>query len=927
MQACLTTERSRSRSPPGLMAPRAKAMAPSQRRSLSAYLCEGPASKKASASRLGNTPSPNRMPSDEETQPDTPVKLSRGFEESFGTISGSLIQDLLISPKVATPSEVSPVDFRGQGGGNDLPENWEEPDENPSELTNMIEGCQMSDEEKQNQQEELCSTAAEELWKAEEEPLRQAEESEHARDTESAELPDTDESSNYKTGKLIHDLLLTTAVTPSCDPFQHGAESIRPTSQIIHRHLGHTGSMVPQAKWSSPSKPLIPRFAQHQTESNYVPPVPKRLPMPVPVGEQIRVMKVENPHEPPLDGSGSWQPKASPSKSKAKPSQKQEAKASQSWESAQVSRSWEAAKASQSWEGKALDIWKAHERSGGTMPHGSIRNGSSFPTSLKDEFANAAVDASAAEPTKVPRGSVRNGVQMWPLDEGHLEEYANNTSSEEKWRCRQLRAIVLARHVVRLGTKTLCAKGLEMAVRNAVIKMGLHKPRDPWLIEGEYEEIKEQFRHLCRSTRGNTCSADKVMRTRVGESACQFASDVWSRLGPSDEEEIESPCGKHLNLPIGQVRFAHNDDTESYRDKERAILQTAVELISGATDSSAIPGFTVCWHQNHWFCRTGNRRLAAFKLAQLFKPSLSTIKVQVVKADAGFTEGIGVRCGRPKLTTQLNGEDCEGQWMFIRETGEGIGPHTDAYAYGLDLLELLFGDGAGGRREDMKPETVEPEIVWPVRKQPRAVPEFCSIGLLIPQERVAKVVGKGNIGLRLLSEAMKCKVSIHTHHTSDLHIRLEGTTEQVVNGLSIALRRACGDESIPSVTLLVPEEWVVCCNPQAVTQVETECCIEVVIGEEPISDQNTGFSDRAVVLTGELAKMKSAIQILLCSIVSYYPGLPCLGEYMASKKRKQNGQHDCRLSCCKSILSEFEYMASKKRKQNGNSGIKIKEEW
>jgi len=154
-------------------------------------------------------------------------------------------------------------------------------------------------------------------------------------------------------------------------------------------------------------------------------------------------------------------------------------------------------------------------------------------------------------------------------------------------------------------------------------------------------------------------------------------------------------------MRISDLRFAHNDDTELFQD-QRSILETAVELLSGKTSCERIQHIEVCRHEERWYCRTGNRRLASYRLAQLAAPHrFSTIPVAVKEVDHAFLTG-GLR--RPKLTTDRNGVGCAGQWLVIKETGETVGQlpslEHDSEGYGADLLWLLAEcDELQGREE------------------------------------------------------------------------------------------------------------------------------------------------------------------------------------------------------------------------------------
>merc|ERR1712107_502370 len=113
-----------------------------------------------------------------------------------------------------------------------------------------------------------------------------------------------------------------------------------------------------------------------------------------------------------------------------------------------------------------------------------------------------------------------------------------------------------------------------------------------------------------------------------------------------------------MGLQTHEVRFAHDSQSEFFaHGVRRSLLQLAVELVTGQTSSEDVPLFDVCKHEGFWYCRSGNRRLAAFRLAQRFLPSdFGRIQVRSVATDTIFLWGGPNK--RPKLTTGNNGADC-----------------------------------------------------------------------------------------------------------------------------------------------------------------------------------------------------------------------------------------------------------------------------
>lgn len=167
----------------------------------------------------------------------------------------------------------------------------------------------------------------------------------------------------------------------------------------------------------------------------------------------------------------------------------------------------------------------------------------------------------------------------------------------------------------------------------------------------------------------------------------------WSQPASPAGAGQQRPATPYIELPIAELRFAHNDQAERFgrppKQENRCILQLAVELLSRQKSIDDVPTLNACLHEGLWWSRTGNRRLGALRLVHRFAPRrFPKVRARYVDVDDTFVYGT---CGRaPKLTTSRNGESCRGRWMLIRETGEAIGPAPPHIGeYGADLLTLL----------------------------------------------------------------------------------------------------------------------------------------------------------------------------------------------------------------------------------------------
>jgi len=251
--------------------------------------------------------------------------------------------------------------------------------------------------------------------------------------------------------------------------------------------------------------------------------------------------------------------------------------------------------------------------------------------------------------------------------------------------------MVLARHSARLGAG---GAALEEAVKVAL--WGKEDQPGCWgfLLSpqkmAEYRDERRNFEKIYKSP-GQKHQADERVRNLLGSELIAGQPAIprypppiipkgWNRLA-ADHSEASRGI---MELPTHEVRFAHDTQSEIFahnheRGSKRTLLQLVVELLVGSTPPESVPMFDVCKHNGHWYCRSGNRRLAAMRLAQRFWPErFGYIRVKAVATDKIFLHGAPDRGKRPKLTTHQNGANCEGQWMFIHETGESVG-HSVEY--------------------------------------------------------------------------------------------------------------------------------------------------------------------------------------------------------------------------------------------------------
>lgn len=327
------------------------------------------------------------------------------------------------------------------------------------------------------------------------------------------------------------------------------------------------------------------------------------------------------------------------------------------------------------------------------------------PRELRSDLDTASRSQSSGsrDPPRCQLQADGDRLETWREYQASVRDFLQRFTVETE---RQALAMeVLARHSARVGPTA--ASKLEAAVMGAAAEA----PADEAKIwnflltaQGKAGFNQAKAKAKAQYSRGRNPTIDNEVRwelrcgcfsENLGVEARDVPFSPAQPTPPAQPEDDPREKGELILLPICIIGFAHNDQSEHFvhGDGDCSILQLAVELIAGVTAMEDVPPFTVCRHANQWYCRSGNRRLAAFCLAAMFAPDrFHCVWVRWVKTDAIFLRGRGGPRARPKLSTHLNGEDCEGQWLVVRETGEAVAGFPgvlNAPPYGADLLSLL----------------------------------------------------------------------------------------------------------------------------------------------------------------------------------------------------------------------------------------------
>eukprot|EP00927_Polykrikos_kofoidii_P034252 TRINITY_DN29086_c0_g1_i2.p1 TRINITY_DN29086_c0_g1~~TRINITY_DN29086_c0_g1_i2.p1 ORF type:complete len:530 (+),score=100.15 TRINITY_DN29086_c0_g1_i2:148-1590(+) len=265
-------------------------------------------------------------------------------------------------------------------------------------------------------------------------------------------------------------------------------------------------------------------------------------------------------------------------------------------------------------------------------------------------------------------------------------------------------ASVLACHVGRVGD--VHGPELKRVAVECFLQAANAEARKWWRGDGEksFNDFLVTSKKLYKKVSCPTAFREVCMHLASSSKLKGYAQEVLPDPFDAPEELSEKepdwhppalgPLLAEISIPLSLLRFAHNDDSEMFRQQgvvQRSILLTAIELISGITPAEKIPTFLVCHHEDRWYCRDGNRRLAAFRLAAMLRPDkFKQVRVRLVPTDDIFLKGRKRLGMRPKLTTARNGAACKGKWMRITQTGQFIGLRRRKGTFGLDLLDVVF---------------------------------------------------------------------------------------------------------------------------------------------------------------------------------------------------------------------------------------------
>jgi len=147
------------------------------------------------------------------------------------------------------------------------------------------------------------------------------------------------------------------------------------------------------------------------------------------------------------------------------------------------------------------------------------------------------------------------------------------------------------------------------------------------------------------------------------------------------------------------------------------------------------------------------------------------------------------------------------------------------------------------------------------------------IGVLVPLEHIAKVIGKGGAGLKQIRELTGVKVQAQQNTTEpdgddDLgsrRVNISGGPDQMAAAFQLLVNKAFNDSS-SGPTVLIPAEragQAVGRAGENLRRVREECRVRINLEREPIVCSASGKQERQMSMTGEAAQLGRALRYLL----------------------------------------------------------------
>lgn len=139
------------------------------------------------------------------------------------------------------------------------------------------------------------------------------------------------------------------------------------------------------------------------------------------------------------------------------------------------------------------------------------------------------------------------------------------------------------------------------------------------------------------------------------------------------------------------------------------------------------------------------------------------------------------------------------------------------------------------------------------------------LSVLVPVDKVSRLVGKQGAGLKAIREASGQKVSV-TPEEGCSRLLLSGTVDQMAVGFAVAMSRTWAEEPSVAVELRIPNEWagkIIGKGGENMKRVRAQFNVQTTMSRDPVMNPSTGAQERPMTLTGPGAALAQSLAALL----------------------------------------------------------------
>lgn len=147
-----------------------------------------------------------------------------------------------------------------------------------------------------------------------------------------------------------------------------------------------------------------------------------------------------------------------------------------------------------------------------------------------------------------------------------------------------------------------------------------------------------------------------------------------------------------------------------------------------------------------------------------------------------------------------------------------------------------------------------------------------TVGFLVPNDRVPRVIGKAGQGLKQIREACGMKVEAKPEIQEGLvdpvacRLTLAGTPEQIVVAFAVALNRASNDDPVTKAELRIPSEWAgraIGKGGETLKRARSMFNVQAQVGREKCVNPISMVEERLVTLEGPTDKLSQVLALMM----------------------------------------------------------------